>query len=306
MAAVKGFSVRFRGKHLFFINIPQILLYVFLGLFVCFTALPLIYVISTAFKPMDELFLYPPRFFVRNPTMSNFGDLFAALDNTSVPFSRAIFNSLFTSAVTVVLTVIVSAMAAYGMVKHHPRGSNLIFNLILVALMFSPHVTQIPNYMIVKNLGLINTYWALILPKIAVAFNMFLVKQFLEQMPDAYLEAARLDGANEWQLFWKIVMPYVRPAWATLVVFSFVGNWNDYFSPLVFTNSDAMKTLPLAIQSIAGGPGAASLATAGSMAASTFVMTLPTVLIYTFMQSKVLSTMSYSGIKGHCKVKMKK
>ena len=290
MAAVKGFSVRFRGKHLFFINIPQILLYVFLGLFVCFTALPLIYVISTAFKPMDELFLYPPRFFVRNPTMSNFGDLFAALDNTSVPFSRAIFNSLFTSAVTVVLTVIVSAMAAYGMVKHHPRGSNLIFNLILVALMFSPHVTQIPNYMIVKNLGLINTYWALILPKIAVAFNMFLVKQFLEQMPDAYLEAARLDGAN-------IVMPYVRPAWATLVVFSFVGNWNDYFSPLVFTNSDAMKTLPLAIQSIAGGPGAASLATAGSMAASTFVMTLPTVLIYTFMQSKVLSTMSYSGIK---------
>ena len=163
MAAVKGFSVRFRGKHLFFINIPQILLYVFLGLFVCFTALPLIYVISTAFKPMDELFLYPPRFFVRNPTMSNFGDLFAALDNTSVPFSRAIFNSLFTSAVTVVLTVIVSAMAAYGMVKHHPRGSNLIFNLILVALMFSPHVTQIPNYMIVKNLGLINTYWALII-----------------------------------------------------------------------------------------------------------------------------------------------
>lgn len=198
---------------------------------------------------------------------------------------------------TVVLTVIVSAMAAYGMVKHHPRGSNLIFNLILVALMFSPHVTQIPNYMIVKNLGLINTYWALILPKIAVAFNMFLVKQFLEQMPDAYLEAARLDGANEWQLFWKIVMPYVRPAWATLVVFSFVGNWNDYFSPLVFTNSDAMKTLPLAIQSIAGGPGAASLATAGSMAASTFIMTLPTVLIYTLMQSKVLSTMSYSGIK---------
>lgn len=297
MAAVKGFSVRFRGKHLFFVNIPQILLYVFLGLFVCFTALPLIYVISTAFKPMDELFLYPPRFFVRNPTMSNFGDLFAALDNTTVPFSRAIFNSLFTSAVTVVLTVIVSAMAAYGMVKHHPRGSNLIFNLILVALMFSAHVTQIPNYMIVKNLGLINTYWALILPKIAVAFNMFLVKQFLEQMPDAYLEAARLDGANEWQLFWKIVMPYVRPAWATLVVFSFVSNWNDYFSPLVFTNSDAMKTLPLAIQSIAGGPGAASLATAGSMAASTFVMTLPTVLIYTVMQSKVLSTMSSSGIK---------
>ena len=163
--------------------------------------------------------------------------------------------------------------------------------------MFSPHVTQIPNYVIVKGLHLIDTYWALILPKIAVAYNVFLMKQFLEQMPDALLEAARLDGANEWQAFWRIVMPYLKPAWATLVVFSFVSNWNDYFSPLVFTTSESMKTLPLAVQSIAGGPGAAALSTMGAMAASTLLMTLPTIVVYTLMQGRVLKTMGYSGIK---------
>lgn len=297
MAAVKGHSVRFRGKHLFYINGATIALYIFLLLVVCFTALPLVYLVSSALKPLDELFLYPPRFFVQKPTLSNFSDLFYMLDNSTVPFTRNIFNSLFTTVCVVAFTVIMSAMAAYGMVKHKPKGSNLIFNLILVALMFSPHVTQIPNYLIVKSLNIIDTYWALILPKIAVAYNVFLIKQFLEQMPDAYLEAARIDGGSEWTIFWRIVMPYVRPAWATLIVFSFVSNWNDYFSPLVFTTSEVMKTLPLAIQSIAGGPGAASLATMGAMAASTFVMTLPTIIIYTTMQSKVISTMSHSGIK---------
>ena len=291
MAAVKGFSVRFRGKHLFFINIPQILLYVFLGLFVCFTALPLIYVISTAFKPMDELFLYPPRFFVRNPTMSNFGDLFAALDNTSVPFSRAIFNSLFTSAVTVVLTVIVSAMAAYGMVKHHPRGSNLIFNLILVADVF-PACHPDPKLHDRQKSG---AYQYLLGADPAEDRGGV---QYVPGQTVPRTDAGRLSGGGAPGRCERVAAVLENcHAVCTPGVFSFVGNWNDYFSPLVFTNSDAMKTLPLAIQSIAGGPGAASLATAGSMAASTFVMTLPTVLIYTFMQSKVLSTMSYSGIK---------
>lgn len=297
MAAVKGKSVRLFGKHLFYISPSQTLLYIVMILLVCFTSLPLIYMVVTAFKPMSELYIFPPRFFVSNPTLENFGDLFSELDNAAVPFSRSFFNSLFISAVIVVFTVIVSCMAAYALVKHKPAGHNLIFSLILVALMFSPHVTQIPNYMVVKNLGLIDHYSALILPKIASAFNVFLVKQFLEQMPDAYLEAAQLDGASEWKMFTKIVMPYIRPAWAALVVFSFVGNWNDYFSPLVFTTSEAMKTLPLAIQSISGGPGAAALSTAGAVAASTLIMTMPTILIYTFMQGQVLNTMSYSGIK---------
>ena len=298
MAAVHGRSVKIRGRHLFYFSFSQFFLYLFLAVLVAFTALPLIYVVSTAFKPMDELFVFPPKFLTDRPVLDNFYSLFANLDNAAVPFTRYIFNSLVNSVGVVAGTTIVSTMAAYGLTKHKPDGSNLIFSLILAALMFSAHVTQIPNYMVVEKLGLINSYWALILPKIATAFNMFLMKQFMEQMPDEYIEAARIDGAREFQIFAKIACPFVKPAMATLVVFTFVGTWNDYFSPLIFTNTNAMKTLPLAIQSIAGGPGAASLATAGTMAAASFVMIIPTVIIYSAMQSKVINTMSYSGIKG--------
>ena len=297
MAAVKGYSLKLGKKQIFRFDMSKTVLFIFLLLMVLFTSLPLIYVTSTSVKPLDELFIFPPRFFARNPTLSNFSDLFTALDSSVIPFTRYIFNSIFVSVFVVFFTVIISVMAAYGLVKLKPKGANFIFSLILVALMFSPHVTQIPNYIIIKSLGIINTYFALIIPKIAVAFNVFLMKQFIEQMPESYLEAARIDGATELAIFWKLVMPYVRPAWATLVVFTFVGTWNDYFSPLIFINDQSMKTIPLAIQNIAGGPGSASLSTAGAMAAATFVMTLPTVIVYTIMQSKVISTMSHAGIK---------
>ena len=297
MAAVQGINVRIGKKHLFYLSVSRFLVFLLLLSILCFTVLPLVYVVTTSFKPLHELFAYPPKFFVHQPTLNNFSDLFSTLGSVTVPFTRYIFNSIITSGTIVFLTVIVSCMAAYGLVKHHPAGSDFIFSLVIAALMFNTHVTQIPNYVIVRGLGLLNSYWALILPKIAVAFNVFLVKQFLEQMPNAFLEAARIDGASEWTIFWRIVMPFLRPSWATLIVFSFVANWNDYFSPLVFITDDSMKTLPLAVQSIAGGPGAAAISTAGAMAAATFILTLPTIIVYMLMQGKVLNTMGYSGIK---------
>jgi len=264
---------------------------------VCFTALPLVYMISTAFKPLDELFLFPPRFFVRRPTITNFYDLLASLSSINVPFSRYVFNSIFITTITVVLTVVVSGMGAYGLVKHNPKGSAYIMVLVISALMFTPHVTLIPSYMVVNQLKMIDTYGALIIPRIAIAFNFFLMERFMRQVPDPLIESARIDGAKELKVFWSIVMPCVKPAWATLVVFSFVSSWNDYFTPLIFTSSQTMKTLPLALQLIAGGPGAASLGRAGAVAAATFLMTLPTVIIFTTMQKKVIETMAHSGIK---------
>ena len=166
-----------------------------------------------------------------------------------------------------------------------------------MALMFSGHVTRIPSYLVVNSLGLINTYGALILPGIAVAYNIFLMKQFIEQYPDELLEAARIDGAGEFRIFLQMVMPALKPAWATLVVMSFVSNWNDYFSPLIYVTSQAMKTLPLALQTISGGAAAVSVGRAGAVAAATFVMTIPTVIIFTAMQGQVMETMVYSGIK---------
>lgn len=281
-----AFSVR--------LSVPRVLLYVLILALVAFTALPLIYVVSTAFKPADELFLFPPRFFVQNPTGENFRDLLEALDSTTVPFSRSVFNSLFVAVVTVALTVMMSCSAAYGMVKHKIPFGKAVFSVIVAALMFSPQVTQIPTYLIVKDLGLHDTYAALIVTKIAVAYNVFLIRQFTEQLPDAFLEAARLDGANEWQIFTRIVMPFLKPAWSTLVVFSFVSTWNDYFTPLVYTSREELKTLPLVLQTI-GENG--NVARAGAVGAATLIMTLPTVILFSLMQKNVLETMTYSGIK---------
>ena len=275
------------------INKSMVALFLFLTMAAVFSLLPIVYVISTAFKPMDELLRFPPLFIVRRPTLKNFTDLSMALASFTVPFARYILNSVFTTVMSVVGTIFVSSMAAFALSKIKPVGSATIFVLVVSALMFSPQVTQIPLYMQVSRMGMVNTYFALILPKLAVAYNVFLIKQFFDQIPDSLLESASVDGSGRFSQFWKIVMPIGKPAWTTVVVFSFVANWNDYFSPLVFTNTDEMKTLTLAIQTIGR-----NVARAGAGAAASLLMILPTVLIFLIMQKIVVDTMLYSGIKG--------
>jgi ABC-type glycerol-3-phosphate transport system permease component len=287
-----------KKRVLLYLTPSWVVVYILMLGLVGFTALPIVYVISTALKPIDELFLFPPRFLVRRPTFSNFADLLTSLSSSAVPFARYAFHSVFVSAVIVLFTVLVSAMGAFSLVKFKPPGSKAIFAVVIAALMFSPHVTTIPRYFVVNALGLINTYWALILPSIAVSYNFFLMKQFCEQIPDALLESARMDGAKELRVFWSIIMPSIKPAWATLVVLSFVSTWNDYFSPLVFTTSQAMRTMPLALQTIAGGVASASIGRAGAIGAATLIMILPTIILFTFMQRLVMQTMTHSGIKG--------
>ncbi len=276
-------------------KLSQMMLYLLFACLVAFTMLPMVAMVCRSLMPTEELYIYPPRIIVKNPTFKNFTDLLTSLSASVVPFTRYIFNSLFTTATTVFLSIIICSMGAYGLVKHKPSGSGIIFAIILAALMFSTHVTQIPNYMVVNKLGLINTYGSLIIPKIAVAYNFFLVKQFCEQLPDSILEAARIDGSKEFQTFWKIAMPLLKPAWSTLAVFSFVSNWNDYFSPLIFIQSDAMKPLPLALQTLAGGAGV--IARAGTVGAATLITTAPAIIVFAIMRGKVMETMTYSGIK---------
>jgi ABC-type glycerol-3-phosphate transport system permease component len=295
--ARSGIAVRM-GEKKVKLTLGWMMLYTFMIALVLFTAIPLIYVVSTAFKPLDELFIWPPRFLVRRPTMQNFTNLVISLGSSTVPFVRFVFNSVFVTAVSVLLTVMVSSLGAYGIVKHKPPGSKTLFNIIIAALMFSPHVTRIPTYMVMNSLGLVNTYGSLILTYIAVAYNFFLMKQFTEQFPNDLLEAARIDGANELRVFFSIVMPSLTPAWSTLVVFSFVRIWNDYFTPLIFISSQAKKTMPLALQTIAGGPATMSIGRAGAVAAATFLMIVPTIIIFTTAQKKVMETMTHSGIKG--------
>lgn len=269
--------------------------YVVLALLAAAMLLPIVYMVSTAFKPLEEMFLYPPRFFVHHPTLRNFADLLVAMDGLRVPFSRYLFNSLFVTVAIVTGSVILSSMAAYPLAKY-PRmpGNKLFFSIVISALMFAPEVTQIPRYLIVDRMGMVDTYWGLIVPSLAGAYGLFLMKQFMEQLPVELIEAAKMDGASEWQVFWRMIMPLVRPAWITLIIFSFIGTWNDFFTPLVFTRSEQMKTLPLMMSSL-GGPGV--VARYGAVAAASLVMTLPTLIVFVALQKYVMETMAYSGIK---------
>jgi ABC-type glycerol-3-phosphate transport system permease component len=261
-----------------------------------FTMLPIVYMISTSFKPLEEMFLYPPRFLVRNPTARNFVELLLAIDSLSVPFVRYFFNSIFVTIATVSAGVVISSMAAYPLAKY-PRmpGAKIFFAIVISTLMFAPEVTQIPRYLIVDRLGMIDSYFALILPGLAGSYGLFLMKQFMEQLPTELIEAAKVDGASEMRIFWQIVMPLVRPAWITLIIFSFIATWNDFFTPLIFTRSEQMKTLPLVMSSIGGGPGV--VARWGAVAAASMVITLPTLILFVLLQKFVMQTMAHSGIK---------
>ncbi|MDQ0060158.1 carbohydrate ABC transporter permease [Paenibacillus harenae] len=283
--AVKGRRIDWSG----------IFLYLFLTLFGLLMLAPLVYMISTAFKPTSELFLFPPRFFVNNPTLVNFRDLLLITGTTSVPFSRFIFNSMLVSVCIVGFGILISAMAAYPLAKHKMPFRDGIFNLIVLAIMFSPMVVQIPQYLLISKIGLVNTYWAMILPYLAAPVGMFLMTQFLRQIPDALLEAARIDGANEWKVFWVVIMPMLKPAIATFALFSFISAWNDPYPAMVYTTDQDMKSLPLAIQTISGGYGV--VARVGTLAAASLLMIIPTIIVFIVTQRMVLQTMAHSGLK---------
>ena len=269
--------------------------FVFLVVMGCFMGLPLLYLIVTAFKPLEELFLFPPRFWVRRPTMENFADLVMAAGATWVPFTRYIFNSVFVTVVTVGLILFIQSMAAYPLAKHNFPGKNLIMIMTMAAFMFAPQVTQIPRFMVVNQLGMINTYWALIIPMLAQPFMVFLLKQYMGEVPDTLFESAKIDGANQWYLYRRIVLPLIKPALSTVLILTFVAIWNDAFSPIVFIRSESLKTLPVALQTIAGGPGV--VGRSGAVAAAAFLTTAPTIIIFVLLQRHVLETMAYSGIK---------
>jgi len=279
------------------ITVYDVLMYLFVIALATFASLPLVYLVSSAFKPLDEILRFPPLFIVRRPTLDNLRSLMFVLDSSTVPFLRYFFNSVLVTIITVVASIIVCSLGAYGLAKHSPAGARMIMNFVLAGLMFSPFVTQIPNYENVLALGLDNSYLALILPKIAVSYNFFLMERFATQIPDAIIEAARIDGASERGVFWRIAMPLLKPAWSTIVVFTFVGSWNDAFTPLVFIHKQAMKTLPLAMQTISGGLGSMDLGRYGASMASALVTTLPTIILFCIMQRNVIKTMAHSGIK---------
>ncbi len=267
--------------------------FIFLLIICMFMVLPMLYAILQAFKPLDEIFLYPPRFFVRNPTVQNFSDMFYLTESMGVPFLRYVFNSLFVTVVGTTIYIFIASAAGYSLAKGKFKGKALLTSLVVWALLFRPEVTSIPRYIIVSKLGMVNTYWSLILPALASTLGVFLIQQFVVvAIPDATLEAARIDGASEYKIFFKIVIPGIKPALLTAVIFTFQSFWNSADGSQ-FIYNEALKSLPNVLSTIVTG----GIARAGAGAAVSVILMIPPIIVFLFSQSSVMETMTHSGLK---------
>ena len=269
----------------------DIALYFFLLLVAFIMAFPIIYAVSSALKPLDELFKFPPRIFAQNPTFDNFSDLFVTMGKSWVTFSRYLFNTAWITFAGTAGHLIIASMGAFVLAKYEFPGGNAFFKLVTVAMMFTGYVTQIPNYLILNKLGWIDTYWAIIIPAFASPMGLFLMKQFMEGLPTSLIEAAKIDGANEWKVFTGIVMPNVKPAWMTLIIFSVQALWNNKAATYIY--SEERKTLVYALQQIQAG----GIARTGQGAAVLVVVMIVPIAIFVFSESQILETMASSGLK---------
>lgn len=254
--------------------------------------LPMVYAISQSLKPLDELWMYPPKFLVSNPGLQNFKSLFSLMNISWVPFSRYIFNTVLTSVAGTFGHLFLASAAAYALAKIKFPGANLMFSTVQLSLMFNSTVTAITSFIIMSAFGWLDTYWAIIIPAWGSTLGLYLMKQFMDtNVPDTVLESARLDGAGEFRTYWTIAMPMVKPAWLTLIVYSFQGLWGQGASNYIY--SEELKSFNYAIGQITAG----GIARAGASAAAQVVMMLVPIIVFVITQSNIIETMGSSGMK---------
>ena len=257
-----------------------------------FMFIPMYYVVIQSLKPLDELFMFPPKFYVKSPTFDNFRDLVTLMGDSWVPFSRYIFNTVFITICGTLGNLIFASMAAYSLSKLRFPGRNMIFQIIVMSLMFHSTVNQVTHFIILSSFGWIDTYLSIIVPSLAGTMGLYLMKQFMEtSVPDTVLESARLDGASEFRIYLTIAMPMVKPAWMTLIIECFKGLWNTGAS--IYIHSEELKTFNYAIQQIVNG----GIARSGAGAAATVIMMIVPILIFVLNQSQIVETMGSSGMK---------
>ena len=267
-------------------------IYIMLGLVAIVMVLPMVYAVCQSLKPLDEIFVFPPKFFVINPSFENFRELFRTMSESWVPFSRYIFNTILISVVGTMGNVLLSSYAAYAIAKIKFPGRETLFGIVRMSLMFNATVTGISNFLIMSALGWVDTYMAVIVPAFCTSFGLYLMKQFMEtSVNDSVLESARLEGASENKIFWKIAMPMVKPAWATLILFAFKDLWNSGANLYIY--SEQLKTLNYAISQLV----TAGIERSGVSAASTVIMMIVPILGFIISQNNVIQTMSSAGMK---------
>ena len=252
----------------------------------------MVYAIGQSLKPLDELFMFPPRFLPRRPTLANYSDLFTLMTDSWVPFSRYIFNTVFITASGTAGNLFLGSMAAYALAKLKFPGRKWMFQIIVMSLMFHSTVNQVTHFILLSAFHWVDTYLSVIVPAMASTLGLYLMKQFMESsVPDTVLESARLDGASELRTFWVIAMPMVKPAWLTLIIESFKNLWNMGAS--IYIHSEQLKTFNYAIQQIVAG----GIARSGAGAAAVVVMMAVPIIVFVISQSKIIETMGASGMK---------
>ena len=266
-------------------------IFLFLLILGLFMVLPIYLTIVMSIKPVEELFIFPPKLYAIRPTLDNFKDMFGALNQNRVPFSRYVFNSVFVTATVTVAQCIFASMAAFVLAKCRFPGSKIINSIIVIALLYQSNVIYIMQYIVMAKLHMIDTYWALILPSIASPMGLFLMRQSIGQVPDAMIEAAKVDGAGLFRICWQIVMPNQKPALMTLIIFAFQAAWNIQAGTVVF--QEQYKTLPTVVTQAASS----GLARAGVAMAAAVFMLVPPIVVFMLAQRQVIETMAHSGIK---------
>ncbi|MBI5669461.1 MAG: carbohydrate ABC transporter permease [Chloroflexi bacterium] len=291
-------GIRNRGINPKGFHVSQIKFYVLLLPLSALMLLPILFIFSSAFKPPDELFAFPPRFLVVNPTLKNFSDLFSKMSNAGIPVSRYLFNSILITLVTVAASILVSSAAAYSLSKKRFKLKRILFAVNNVALMFVPVAVTIPRFLVIERLNLLNTFWVHILPVLAMPVGLFLLKQFIDGIPDEVIEAAQIDGASDWWIYWRIILPMIQPALATIAILTFQAAWNNAEISTLYINNESLRNLAFYLSTLTTtATGANAVAGQGVAAAAALIMFLPNLIIFIFLQRQVMSTMSHSGLK---------
>ncbi|MBR4182809.1 MAG: carbohydrate ABC transporter permease [Lachnospiraceae bacterium] len=275
----------------------QIKLYLFVVPLVLLTGLPIVFIIFHAFKPMEELFAFPPKFITLHPTLDNFRQLFKASRSAGIPLSKYLFNSVLVTFIVVFASLFISTMASYSLSKLKYKGRENLLRINQLALMFVPVAVMIPRYLIINKLGLVDTYFAEILPLIPLPVALFLMKQFTDQVPDSLIEAAYMDGANEWQIYYKVILPMIKPAIATAAILVFQQVWTNLEASNYYINDDSLKTLAFYMNTLTSATTTNTVAGQGVAAAASLIMFLPNLVLFCILQNNVMNTMAHSGIK---------
>ena len=264
---------------------------------VILTGLPIVFIVFHAFKPMQELFAFPPKFITTHPTLDNFRNLFKASRSAGIPLSKYVFNSLMITVAVVFSSLIFSTAAAYSLSKLKYKGRNAMMQINQLALMFVPVAVMIPRYLVVNVLGMTNTYWAQILPLIPLPVALFLVKQFVDQVPDSLIEAAYMDGAKEIHIYMKVILPLIKPAIATAAILVFQQVWTNMEASNYYVNDDGLKTLAFYMNTLTSATTTNTVAGQGMSAAASLIMFVPSLVLFCILQKNVMNTMAHSGIK---------